>query len=100
LGAQITLSANSARHDRWRYSVCRGCLLDQGFNRYVDEKIAGIGAKSLLSSASIRWKISKHRHHRSSTTRNKELTLDDYDYLKLDNLIRKLARRLAVLRLK
>lgn len=56
--------------------------LIQGFNRYVDEKIAGIGAKSY----SIRrfgfddWKTTDTIAE--AQRRNKDLTLDDYDYLR------------------
>jgi putative ABC transport system permease protein len=56
--------------------------LIQGFNRYVDEKIAGIGAKSF----SIRrfsfedWKNTDSIAQ--AQRRNKDLTLDDYDYLR------------------
>jgi putative ABC transport system permease protein len=56
--------------------------LIQGFNRYVDEKIAGIGAKSF----SIRrfnfedWKNTDTIAE--AQRRNKDLTFDDYDYLR------------------
>ena len=56
--------------------------LIQGFNKYIDEKIAGIGSKS----------FSIQRFHfddfkdldtiAAAQRRNKELTLDDYEYLK------------------
>jgi putative ABC transport system permease protein len=55
--------------------------LIQGFNRYVDEKIAGIGAKSF----SVRrfsfddWKSTDSIAN--AQRRNKEITFDDYDYL-------------------
>jgi putative ABC transport system permease protein len=53
-----------------------------GFNRYVDEKIAGIGAKSFsvrrFSFDDFRTTDSIYDAQR----RNKELTLDDYDYLR------------------
>src|SRR5215510_6908712 len=55
--------------------------LIQGFNRYVDEKIAGIGAKSF----SVRrfgfddWKNTDTIAE--AQRRNKDLTFDDYDYL-------------------
>lgn len=54
-----------------------------GFNRYVDEKIAGIGAKSFTIQ-----RFNPLEDFKDSDTiaaaarRNKELTLDDYDYLK------------------
>ncbi len=56
--------------------------LIQGFNRYVDEKIAGIGAKSF----SVRrfsfedWKNTDSIAE--AQRRNKDLTFDDYDYLR------------------
>ncbi|MBL8167085.1 MAG: ABC transporter permease [Acidobacteria bacterium] len=56
--------------------------LIQGFNRYVDEKIAGIGAKSF----SVRrfsfddWKNTNTIAE--AQRRNKDLTFDDYDYLR------------------
>ena len=56
--------------------------LIQGFNRYVDEKIAGIGAKSF----SVRrfsfddWKSTDSIAE--AQRRNKDLTFDDYDYLR------------------
>jgi putative ABC transport system permease protein len=55
--------------------------LIQGFNRYVDEKIAGIGSKSF----SVRrfsfedWKNTDSIAE--AQRRNKDLTLDDFDYL-------------------
>ena len=57
--------------------------LIQGFNRYVDEKIAGIGAKSFTIQ-----RLNPLEDFKDTDTiaaaqrRNKELTLDDYDYLK------------------
>lgn len=57
--------------------------LIQGFNVYIDEKIAGIGAKSF----SIQ-RFNPFEDFRDTDTiaaaqrRNKELTLDDYEYLK------------------
>ncbi len=56
--------------------------LIQGFNRYVDEKIAGIGAKSF----SIRrfsfddWKSTDTIAE--AQRRNKDLTFDDFDYIR------------------
>ena len=56
--------------------------LIQGFNRYVDEKIAGIGAKSF----SIRrfsfddWKNTDTIAE--AQRRNKDLTFDDFDYIR------------------
>ena len=55
--------------------------LIQGFNRYVDEKIAGIGAKSF----SIRrfgfddWKSTDSIAN--AQRRNKEISFDDFDYI-------------------
>lgn len=56
--------------------------LIQGFNRYVDEKIAGIGSKSF----SIRrfsfddWRTTDSIAQ--AQRRNKDLTFDDYDYIR------------------
>src|SRR5260221_13545636 len=56
--------------------------LIQGFNRYVDEKIAGIGAKSF----SIRrfgfddWRTTDAIA--LAQRRNKDLTIDDYDFIR------------------
>ncbi len=55
--------------------------LIQGFNRYVDEKIAGIGAKSFSIR---RFSFDDWRTTDSialAQRRNKDLTFDDYDYL-------------------
>ena len=55
--------------------------LIQGFNRYVDEKIAGIGAKSFSVR---RFGFDDWRTTDSialAQRRNKDLTLDDFDYL-------------------
>jgi putative ABC transport system permease protein len=55
--------------------------LIQGFNRYIDEKIAGIGAKSFTVR---RFGFEDFRDTNSineAQRRNKELTLNDYDYL-------------------
>jgi putative ABC transport system permease protein len=56
--------------------------LIQGFNRYVDEKIAGIGSKSFSIR---RFGFDDFRSTDSiaeAQRRNKELTFDDYDYLR------------------
>ncbi|HEV3468870.1 MAG TPA: ABC transporter permease [Pyrinomonadaceae bacterium] len=56
--------------------------LIQGFNAYIDEKIAGIGAKSYTIQ---RFSIEDWRDTDSiaaAQRRNKELTLEDYEYLK------------------
>ncbi|MBK6796113.1 MAG: ABC transporter permease [Acidobacteria bacterium] len=55
--------------------------LIQGFNLYVDEKIAGIGAKSFSIR---RFSFDDFRNTDSiaqAQRRNKDLTFDDYDYL-------------------
>ncbi|MBK9705516.1 MAG: ABC transporter permease [Acidobacteria bacterium] len=55
--------------------------LIQGFNLYVDEKIAGIGAKSFSIR---RFSFDDFRNTDSiaqAQRRNKDLTYDDYDYL-------------------
>jgi putative ABC transport system permease protein len=57
--------------------------LIEGFNRYVDEKIAGIGAKSFTVQ-----RFNPLEDFKDTDTialaqrRNKELTLEDYEYLK------------------
>jgi putative ABC transport system permease protein len=56
--------------------------LIQGFNRYIDERIAGIGAKSFSIR---RFSFSDWRNTDTiaeAQRRNKELTFDDYDYLR------------------
>src|SRR5262245_2980776 len=56
--------------------------LIQGFNRYIDEKIAGIGAKSFSVR---RFSFDDFRNTDTiaeAQRRNKELTFDDYDYLR------------------
>jgi putative ABC transport system permease protein len=54
-----------------------------GFNRYVDEKIAGIGAKSFTVQRFNPLQDFKDTDTiAAAQRRNKELTLDDYDYLK------------------
>jgi len=53
-----------------------------GFNRYVDEKIAGIGAKSFTVQRFNPLEDFKDTDTiAAAQRRNKELTLDDYDYL-------------------
>ena len=53
-----------------------------GFNRYVDEKIAGIGAKSFTIQRFNPLEDFKDTDTiAAAQRRNKELTLDDYDYL-------------------
>ncbi len=57
--------------------------LIEGFNRYVDEKIAGIGAKSFTLQRFNPLEDFKDTDTiAAAQRRNKELTLDDYDYLK------------------
>ena len=54
-----------------------------GFNRYVDEKIAGIGAKSFTVQRFNPLQDFKDTDTiAAAQRRNKELTMDDYDYLK------------------
>ncbi len=56
--------------------------LIQGFNTYVDEKIAGIGAKSFTLQRFNPLEDFKDTDTiAAAQRRNKELTLDDYDYL-------------------
>lgn len=57
--------------------------LIQGFNRYVDEKIAGIGAKSFTIQRFNPLEDFKDTDTiAAAQRRNKELTLDDYYYLR------------------
>jgi putative ABC transport system permease protein len=54
-----------------------------GFNRYVDEKIAGIGAKSFTVQRFNPLQDFKDTDTiAAAQRRNKELTLEDYEYLK------------------
>jgi putative ABC transport system permease protein len=54
-----------------------------GFNRYVDEKIAGIGAKSFTVQRFNPLEDFKDTDTiAAAQRRNKELTLEDYEYLK------------------
>ena len=56
--------------------------LIQGFNTYVDEKIAGIGAKSFTIQRFNPLEDFKDTDTiAAAQRRNKELTLDDYEYL-------------------
>ena len=62
--------------------------LIEGFNRYVDEKIAGIGAKSFTVQRFNPLEDFKDTDTiAAAQRRNKELTLDDYDYLKARALL-------------
>ena len=57
--------------------------LIQGFNLYIDEKIAGIGAKSFSIQRFNPFEDFKDTDTiAAAQRRNKELTLDDYEYLK------------------
>ena len=57
--------------------------LIEGFNRYVDEKIAGIGAKSFTVQRFNPLEDFKDTDTiAAAQRRNKELTMDDYDYLR------------------
>src|SRR6185369_730230 len=57
--------------------------LIEGFKRYVDEKIAGIGAKSFTIQRFNPLEDFKDTDTiAAAQRRNKELTMDDYDYLK------------------
>src|ERR1051326_101837 len=57
--------------------------LIQGFNVYIDEKIAGIGAKTFLIQRFNPFEDFKDPDTiAAAQRRNKELTLDDYEYLK------------------
>ncbi len=57
--------------------------LIQGFNTYVDEKIAGIGAKSFTIQRFNPLEDFKDTDTiAAAQRRNKELTLDDFEYLK------------------
>src|SRR3989475_3311479 len=57
--------------------------LIQGFNVYIDEKIAGIGAKSFNVQRFNPFEDFKDTDTiAAAQRRNKELTLEDYDYLR------------------
>jgi len=57
--------------------------LIQGFNKYIDEKIAGIGAKSFSIQRFNPFEDFKDTDTiAAAQRRNKDLTLADYDYLK------------------
>ena len=56
--------------------------LIQGFNQYVEEKIAGIGSKTFTI---LRFNFDDFKNSDAITLaqrRNKELTFDDYDYVR------------------
>ena len=57
--------------------------LIEGFNRYVDEKIAGIGAKSFTIQRFNPLEDFKDTDTiAAAQRRNKEITMEDYDYLR------------------
>ena len=57
--------------------------LIQGFNVYIDEKIANIGAKSFSVQRFNPFEDFKDTDTiAAAQRRNKELTMEDYDYLK------------------
>lgn len=57
--------------------------LIQGFNVYIDEKIAGIGAKSFSIQRFNPFEDFKDTDTiAAAQRRNKELTMDDYDFIK------------------
>src|SRR3954471_13394722 len=57
--------------------------LIQGFNKYIDEKIAGIGAKSFSVQRFNPFEDFKDTDTiAAAQRRNKELTLEDFEYLK------------------
>src|SRR2546423_14733800 len=56
--------------------------LIEGFNRYVDEKIAGVGAKAFTVQRFNVFEDFKDTDTiAAATRRNKDLTLDDLEYL-------------------
>jgi len=56
--------------------------LIQGFNRYIDEKIAGIGSKSFTVRRFNFEDFKDVDTIAAAQRRNKELTLEDYEYLR------------------
>ena len=56
--------------------------LIQGFNKYIDEKIAGIGSKSFTIQRFNFEDFKNLDTIAAAQRRNKELTLEDYEYLK------------------
>jgi putative ABC transport system permease protein len=56
--------------------------LIQGFNVYVDEKIAGIGSKSFTIQRFTFDDFKDTDAIAAATRRNKDLTIEDYDYLR------------------
>src|SRR3954454_1492854 len=56
--------------------------LIQGFNTYIDEKIAGLGSKSFTIQRFSFEDFKDIDSINAAQRRNKELTIDDYEYLK------------------
>src|SRR6185436_4006061 len=56
--------------------------LINGFNKYIDEKIAGIGSKSFTIQRFNFEDFKNLDTIAAAQRRNKELTLDDYEFLK------------------
>lgn len=56
--------------------------LIQGFNKYIDEKIAGIGSKSFTIQRFNFEDFKNLDTIAAAQRRNKELTLEDYEYLR------------------
>ncbi len=56
--------------------------LIQGFNKYIDEKIAGIGSKSFTIQRFNFEDFKNLDTIAAAQRRNKELTLEDYEYIK------------------
>jgi putative ABC transport system permease protein len=56
--------------------------LIQGFNKYIDEKIAGIGSKSFTIQRFNFEDFKDLDSIAAAQRRNKELTLEDYEYLR------------------
>jgi len=62
--------------------------LIQGFNRYVDEKIAGIGAKSFTVQRFNPFEDFKDTDTiAAATRRNKDLTLEDFEHLRARSVL-------------
>src|SRR3954471_8259082 len=62
--------------------------LIQGFNKYIDEKIAGIGAKSFSIQRFNPFEDFKDTDTiAAAQRRNKELTMDDYEFIKQRSLL-------------
>ena len=56
--------------------------LIQGFNKYIDEKIAGIGSKSFTIQRFNFEDFKDLDNIAAAQRRNKELKLEDYEYLR------------------